>query len=323
MTPADSGPPDTPPDETFSLSAAATEFYERFPHFEGKMTFVDVSTGDIINSDPQKGDEFVELFHSDAGKERLQPIVAQCQKARTSYSWQDGAGNYAVFIYTGDDRPRFFGDAVSPARELQFIFDHEVGHAVVPEGSSDDRLTAENAADAYALICDLQRHGGDAALAEAALLFRTSFALFNKSGLINFSAPTIETIIGMRSEVITDDMTPEKTVALAGSLATARTMGVDAAKQFADSLEKLRGQPSLGALANIVLETPLPDTFKWTSTVLKAVLERKGFLPNTTTEAFNAAARDLPPQILLREKEFAAGVFEKRVPKAPPPAPGP
>jgi hypothetical protein len=288
--------------DSFDLHAAAAEFYDQFPAFAGRVTFVDVASGQIINSDPAKGQKFIDFFSTPEGKEEILPIIQGCVSGKCCHTQFANDGDAAIFMYLRDDRQRYFGDAVSARRELQFVFDHETGHVVVPEGSADDRLTAENAADAFALLRDMAR-GGDDTLAKAALLFRTGFALLVKSGIVNFSSPMIEDFIQDRGRLAEEGLTPARMVTLAADFANRDTMDAQRVEALQQSLEKLYRHRSLATLKDIALTTPLPDTFKWTSTILKAVLDRRIGMPGSTAEAFDDAVRDLP-RLEKREAEL-------------------
>ncbi|HYD18700.1 MAG TPA: hypothetical protein VEF76_09490 [Patescibacteria group bacterium] len=310
----------------FIFENAVAEFYEAYPERLGNVFFVDVSTGNIAHPDEKVVGELIELIGSEQGKEVLQPIIAHCRKQKTSYCQVDEQGNSIIFIYTGDDRPRFFDGAVTPAQELQFIFDHETGHALVPEGGSRDRLVAENAADAFALIRNLQRNGPDPELAEQLMLFRTRHALYNTSGMINFSGPTVEKVNDAQPRLAAAGVNPQQAISLAGAFAAHYTPNNGEAQHLFESFEKLHGQTPLGELTNIVLTTPFPDTFKWTSTVLKAILEKKIAPPDGLAEEFNEdAAKTLPPKIAARAAALADYDFigevlrDKPMPKGTPP----
>ena len=82
--------------------------------------------------------------------------------------------------------------------------------------------------------------------------------------------------------------------------------------------DAVRRHPDLATLTGVALETPLPETFKWTATVLKAFLSRQIYLEGQREEDFNAAAARLSTELAAREKEFAAK--PKPVPAAPLPA---
>lgn len=293
-----------PQDDAFDLAEAAAEFYDRFPAYAGRVSFVDVTSGAIINSDPAKVQELIGTFSTEEGRQFLGPIIGHCRKTRTPYTQFAEDGDAIIFMYTKDDGPRYFSDAIPKGRAMRFVFDHETGHVVVPEGSSDIRLKAENAADAFALLCDLERHG-DLDLAEEALLFRTSYALFNAKGMINFSSPMIEKFIADHDTLAKEKLTADKIVSLSGEFANHDTMPEDKAVTLMQSLEGLRRLPSLDTLTHITLETPLPDTFKWTSTILKSILSGHGSIPGTTAEAFNQACREVPPKMKQREMQFS------------------
>ncbi|MDE1152939.1 MAG: hypothetical protein PW788_10420 [Micavibrio sp.] len=298
---------DTRQPAAFDFTSAVEAFYDKFPDHTGKTFFVDVSTGNIAHPDPGVVDELVHLItKTEDGAKQLQPIIAKCRDQKTSYCQQDGNGNSIIFIYTADDRPRFLGGSVTPAQELQFIFDHEVGHAVVPEGGSDVRLVAENAADAYAVLCDLQRNGPESRLLESVLLFRTGYALYHPAGMINFSGPTLEQIAAQREELAKTPAAVAETLATAGRLAREHTLSHKDAYALFESFEPMHNYKPVGALAQVVLTTPLPDTFKWAGTVLKAILERKLDAPEGLSEEFSdAAARILLPKVAARERELA------------------
>ncbi len=288
--------------DSFDLQAAASEFYDSFPDFAGRVTFVEVASGQIINSDPAKLQEFVDMFNTPEGKEEIMPIIAGCISGKCCHTQFTNDDDAVIFMYLQDDRQRYFGN-LPVRRELQFVFDHETGHVVVPEGSASNRLTAENAADAFALLRDMGR-GGDDTLAKSALLFRAGYAFLVKSGIVNFSSPLIEDFIGERGRLAEEGLTPPRMVTLAADFAQRDTMDAQRVEALQKGLQKFYEQPSLATLKDIALTTPLPDTFKWTSTILKAVLDRRISMPGSTAETFNDAVRDMP-RLQEREEEFS------------------
>jgi hypothetical protein len=306
------------PEPGFDLPSEVSAFAEAFPKLFEHVTFVDVDSAQILCADANKHAAALARFRAEGPEgQAFRNEYLASREFKTSRAWSDGQGEHFVFVYANEDQPRFLGPSVPFARYMRFVLNHELGHILVPEGGSDNRLLAETAADAYALALDFARYR-DTSLAEAALLFRTTWALFNEQGILNFSSPAIENMLENGEKIVAEAADPAAAVALAGKVARDHALPVPEAMRLHESLAAVRAHPDLATLTGVALETPMAETFKWTATVLKAVLSRQISLQGQREEDFNAAAAKLPAELAVREHEFAAQ--PKVVQQAPLPA---
>jgi hypothetical protein len=256
----------------FDFEDAVSEAYAQNPGLESSVYFVDIAQGQVAHPNPETLKEILEFIStSDTGKKFIQPQIQECQKNKTSYCHFGDESSF-VYIYTGEDRARFFSPRVSSAHEMTFIFDHEFAHAHIKSGGSDNRFLAENTADAYALIRHIQRFGSDTALAGELIAMRAQDTIFRANGILNFSCRAVEYVLTNPDKIDYAQLTPEKTAALAETIALEYTPDAPLLKRLHGAFTPLHGNASAESLAKISLKTKDADVLKWSATVLKALL---------------------------------------------------
>lgn len=260
-----------PPAETFSFTDAVAEAYETYPEIKDKVFFMDPASGDIPHPDPAVVQELIDFFtKTEAGRDVMQPIIANCQKHKSSYCHPNDPGGGFVFVYSGADAQRFAG-AHSHKTELQFIFDHELAHAIVPDGRSDNPFLAESIADAFATLRHLQRHKGDTAFIEDMMLARATGMAFRKNGILNFSSPVLEKILEDAKTVPFEKFSHTETVSYVTAMAQQYTPDGPALRRLHESFAALKDQPQLQDLKNIIATTADAQVLTWGKRILQAL----------------------------------------------------
>lgn len=262
--------------EKFSFTDAVAEAYEIYPELTEKVFFIDPATGNIPHPDPEVVQELIDLFtKTEPGRDVLQPIIANCQKNKSSYCHPNGPGGGFVFVYSGDDALRLTGgekhNGHSHKTELQFVFDHELAHAIVPDGRSDNTFLAEGIADAFASLRHLQRNKGDTGFLEDMMLARAADTAFRENGILNFSSPVMEKILEDAKTVNFEKFSHAETVSYVTATAQQYTPDGAALRGLHDSFAALKKYPQLKELKNIVATATDANALKWGKRVLKAL----------------------------------------------------
>lgn len=258
--------------ERFDFKDAVAEAYTQNPGLGGSVFFVDIGQGQVAHPNSEMLQKILQFIStSETGKKYIQPQIQECQKHKVSYCHYRDAGSF-VYIYTGEDRVRFFSPRVSDAQEMAFIFDHEFAHAHIKSGSSDNRFLAENTADVYALTRHIQRFGSGTALAEEIIAVRARDTVFHANGIFNFSCQALDYILTNPDKIDYAKLTPENTSALAETVAQEYTPDGPLLRRLHGAFTPLHGNASAESLAKISLETKDAEVLKWSATVLKALL---------------------------------------------------
>ena len=279
------------PAALFNFNEAVADFYDAQPDAQDKVFFIDPATGTVAHPDPAVMQELVDFVsQSDAGREHMQPIIADCAKHKTSYCKPNGPGGGFVFVYSGADALRFT-TRHSHATEMQFIFDHETAHAIIEDGRSDNRFLAESVADAYATVRHLQRTGGDTAFIEDMMLSRATDTLFRENGILNFSCPVIEKILDDAKHVPFEKFSHTETVSYVTTMAQQYTPDGAALRSLHENMKALKGQAKLSDLQKIVATTTDANALVWGKRVMSALATQRVPKPSNLRRAFKKATR--------------------------------
>lgn len=277
------------PASLFNFNEAVADFYTAHPNLKDKVFFIDPAAGAVAHPDQAVMQELVDFItRSDAGKEHLQPIIADCAKHKTSYCKPNGPGGGFVFVYSGADAMRFTKQH-SHAVEMQFIFDHETAHAIIEEGRSDNRFLAESIADAYATLRHLQRTGGDTRFIEDMMLTRAADTVFRKNGILNFSCPVIEKILEDAKSVPFEQFSHAETVSYVTAMAQQYTPDGPALRSLHENLAALKDRPRLSDLQKVVATTTDAHALRWGRKVMSALLTERIPRPENLRTAFKRA----------------------------------
>lgn len=287
----------------FDFNEAVADFYTVHPDLKDKVFFIDPAAGSVAHPDPAIMQELVDFISkTDAGKEHMQPIIANCAKNKTSYCHPNGPGGGFVFVYSGADAQRFTKQH-SHATELQFIFDHETAHAIVEDGRSDNRFLAESIADAYAAVRHLQRSGGDTQFIEDMMLARATDTVFRENGILNFSCPVIEKILEDAKTVPFEKFSPAETVSYVTAIAQQHTPDGPALRSLHENLAALKDRPTLSGLQNVVATTTDAHVLVWGRKVMQALAQNRVPKPANLRTAFkNAKTRPPTPPAYAKRR---------------------
>ncbi|TVQ85676.1 MAG: hypothetical protein EA357_00235 [Micavibrio sp.] len=262
--------------ETFSFIDAVSEAYETYPELVKKVFFIDPATDNIPHPDPAVVQELIDFVtKTKPGRDVIQPIIAECKKNKSSYCHTNGPGGGFVFVYSGEDALRLTGgenhNGHSHKTELQFVFDHELAHAIVPEARSDNLFLAESVADAFAALRHLQRNKGDTGFIEDMMLARAAGTAFRKNGILNFSSPVLEKILEDAKTVNFEKFSHAETVSYVTATAQQYTPDGATLGKLYKSFAALKEQPQLKDLQNIVATTGDANALKWGKRILQAL----------------------------------------------------
>lgn len=267
----------------FDFEAAVAEAYTQNPALADSVYFIDISKGQMAHPDKaMMADVLAFISNSDAGRQFIQPKIDECRRHKTSYCHGGGGGSSFVYLYTGEDRLRFFSGKVSAAEEMLFIFDHEFAHAHIPAAQSDNRFLAETAADSYALIRHIQRFGQGSALAREVVGFRAHDTAFRAQGILNFSCPALEYILKNPKKIDYAALTPAQTSALAADIALGLLPEEKTLRALHQAFSPVHNGAGIAALRDIAVTSKDADVLKWSATALKAALAKAPSAPSKT-----------------------------------------
>jgi hypothetical protein len=288
------------PAPQFDFETVVDETYTRLPELRDKVFFIDVSQGKIAHPDPDVVKELIDLFqNSDAGHEHLQPRIRSLLETKTSYCQINGPGGGFVMLYTTDDRRSFTTTGESVDRkdqEMFFIFDHELAHAIIPEGRSDNRFTAETAADAYAAVRHFQRFGRDSGLIDEMRDTRTQNTFFEEGGIFNFSSPALTRIIEDAKTVPFEKFSEAETVAYVSAVAQQHSPDGQTLRSLYDAYAAIKEQPSLARLKNVVAKSEDAAVLTWGRVALEAFRKQETAKQEKQTELHRNHRRRISAQ---------------------------
>lgn len=273
----------------FDYALEVGQVWRDFPETKDSVFFVDLCAG--ISSKGMVSD-LVYPRYPERKKVILQWVNNQDDILSTIAKYQTKVKNSCyiprennkrgfVLLYTQKLSSSFLEETSQLGQETAFVFDHELGHAIIPGGAGRDRLLRECIADAYAMIRHFQRYGADSPVIERIVESRALPYIFEKSGWGNFTSPVTAQILARRYDIQWDSLTPEETKQLAQRFAHEYVMPAERLKALDLAFKKVRKAFKGGfsaqfqELAEEVLSTGSPDVFKWGVMVLKIALDSR------------------------------------------------
>jgi|GEM_PF-1886167 len=313
------------PARAFDFEAAVDEAYTRQPELRDKVFFIDISAGKIAHPDPDVVQELIDLFqNSDAGRKHLQPRIQSLRQSKTSYCHINGPGGGFVMLYAADDRRSFTPTGQSADKkdqEMFFIFDHELAHAIIPEGSSDNRFLAETAADAYAAVRHFQRFGRDSQMIAEMRDARAQNTFFEDGGIFNFSSPVLTRIIEDAKSVPFEKFSDAETTAYVSGMAQQHAPDGPTLRSLYDAYAVIKEQPSLAQLKNVVARTEDTAVLHWGRIALDAFRRQETEKPQSKTEQHRSLRRKISAQFNTAQtrKPLRSGQTQTKRPVRRPP----
>ncbi|MCE9508225.1 MAG: hypothetical protein K8R48_07960 [Alphaproteobacteria bacterium] len=293
----------------FDYAREVRQVWRDFPETRDKLFFLDLCAAEmLVYPDLPKRKKAVRKWMND--NKNLQSAAENFRTVEKSSCYMSWMGT--VLLYTQKHKYSFLDKAAPKAQETMFVFDHELGHALIPNALyNDGRNKAECIADAYGVIRHLQRYGADSAVIDVLVQQRALQFIFRRDRASHLTSPVTEQILARRHEIAWDSLTPAETQQLAWRFAmeyAVQPILLDSIdkdfKKFQgklDNIEKGDVAP-LQELAAKVLTTSSPDVFKYGAMALKFCLD--GQLANVVLSG--EYWDNLRQQLAEKQKIFAA-----------------
>lgn len=272
----------------FDYEREVAQAWRDFPEAKNKVFFFDASAGAkfIYPADEVEKAEALQLF-------RLQNVQGDIDAAyrthgRNSFCQPWNKGTRLICLYTEKHQHDLVDRAAPVAQELALVFDHELGHALIPDGIglAAGRNRHECIADAYAVIRHFQRYGADSPVIDAIVANRSFDLVFRgwAYGRDHFTSPVTEKILAQRHEIPWDNLTPQETADMTRKFVLENEMDSEALrildKDFgplhykAKDIENGDVTP-IQALAEKVLTTDSSDVFKYGAKALQLCIDQQ------------------------------------------------
>jgi hypothetical protein len=289
----------------FDYAREVEQVWRDFPETKNTVFFLDISKDELVYpGEQERKEKLIEWINN---RSDLQSGIKEYNGVKGS-CYQPYKGFGFVLLYTKENRYTF----TDRAQEILRIFDHELGHAIIPNAHyKDGKNKAECIADAYSVIRHLQRFGADSTFIDRLVQNRAFHFVFRKGRSTHFTSPVTEQILARRHDIAWDHLTPQETTKLARRFALEYAMhpflldSIDASfKEFQGKIDDIQkgDASSLQKLAKEVLSTNGPNFFKYGAMALKFCLD--GQIPslNLTGEYWDNMRR----QLAEKQKTFDA-----------------
>ncbi len=230
--------------QVFDYAAAVAQAWRDFPDSKDKVIFLDLCkpVGQML------------VYPAEGGREEMRkkvdghgflPRLIEEYVAKQGFCCMPGThGERYLLIYTQQQQGLdLLGKTATPAQELAFAFDHELGHAVIPDGASygSNDYIPECIADAYAVIRHFQRFGADSNALDALAAARAYYMIFKKERWDHFTSPVIAELLERRYEIDWNALSPQETAQLAHDFAFKYAMERHTLLDLQDSFDRYQG----------------------------------------------------------------------------------
>jgi len=273
------------PRDRFDYDAAVAEAYDMFPHLRQKLYFYDLGEGRWVHPDPTAHQTLDDKFKKHpAALTYISDCIDKFTADKNSCALGGGNGDRFILLYTSPDKLRMLGRHSSLAEDIQFVFDHELGHVVSPNGARNiaSMTRHECVADIYSALRHYQRYGLESDAVERLMLVRAQriVSLAGKRHREHFTGDALEKLLEEKDKIQIMGLSGAETAELAGKLGTAFTppdlhvadlsISFD---QFQTGLARDRGEKPLRDLAQQLLLTGEATTFKWGARALLSYMD--------------------------------------------------
>ncbi len=270
----------------FDFDAEVARVWRDFPQVKNKVIFFDAChDARLVYPETGAEREVIEKFVKSFDAKHIMKSAFDRWGEKNSFCQPLGAGMRLLYILM-EKHPY---DKISPrapqAQETAFVFDHELGHAIIP-GADVPTNRSECFADAYATIRHLQRFGADSPTIGHVVNNRSFDLVFREDwyGRSHFTSAVTEKILARRHKIDWNKLSPQRTADLARKFALEYEMASDALtmleKDFqplhkkAESIAKGDTTP-LKELAEKVLSTESSDVFKYGANALALYVDQR------------------------------------------------
>jgi hypothetical protein len=272
----------------FDYAREVAQVWRDFPGTREKLMFIEATAGaKLIHPDRFAGKEIAEQFVQENNLALYVERIFVSEGMRNSFCKPLRDGRKILFLVTEKHVHDMVDHAAPLAQETIFVFDHEVGHAIVPGGTHNDATAngAECAADAYATIRHLQRFDADSPTIDALVANRSFDFVFRESwyGKDHFSSPVVEKILEQRYDIDWNSLTPAETVRMARKFVLEYEMDTAALQMLENDFRPLHAQAKnieygsaapIMELAEKILATDSSDVFKYGGAALQLCLDK-------------------------------------------------
>ncbi len=276
-----------PQEETFDFEREVLQVWRDFPQVKDKVFFLDASNdARLVYPEESAGRAAAEaLLHERDAVQRMKNTFASWGM-KNSYCQPIGEGRRLLYVL----REKHPFDKISPrapqAQETAFVFDHELGHAIIPHGIGISANLSECVADAYATIRHFQRYGADSPHIAHIVNNRAFDFIFRDRdyGFSHFTSSVTEKILSRRHEIDWKALTPQETLELAEKFALGHAMKIIPLSALQSDFYAVRmsgqpvaqgNKPPLKKLAEKVLSTDSADVFKYGSAALALYVDKE------------------------------------------------
>lgn len=233
-------------DEAFDFDKEVARAWRDFPEARGRIIFIDAGNdARLIYPDGFEGREEAARTVEKYNAKRIMERGFAAFNMKNSFCKWIGERKF-LFLLT-EKHPHDMLDHTAPvAMETTFVFDHELGHAVIKGGTYRDATHnhGEATADAYATIRHFQRYGADSPYIDALVANRAFDLVFRQAGYgdDHFTSPVIEKILEQRYSVDWNSLTPQETAEMARTFVYENELSVAARTALDKSFRPLHEQ---------------------------------------------------------------------------------
>jgi len=214
----------------FNLMDAIRAFYADAMDRQAHVLFLDLDRRSLIHPDPAFRARILAEHGMPAA---LTTCLNTAQERGQSLCTRLSDGRHVITINS-----KSLGGIFPPF----FVFDHEIGHAVIADGTGPTVLS-ESIADAFAVLRHFQRFGTHSHLLDGLASLRACGMAMGD--VLHFTSPVVARIIALKNEIDIERLTFAETADLARALA--RTWTADKGMQIYYQ-EGLKGVSSNGRL---------------------------------------------------------------------------
>jgi len=266
-------PDAAPPSARFDFNKAARKAMKDHPELRGNTLFIDAANTDF--AEIKKA-----LLEKDVDEEDIKDLaktVRDAKRLKTAFHQEYDWGRKKplhVIIFHPDKHPVFGKE--HGERDDAGTFDHETGHALSPHATG---TLAENTADAYAALRNIQRFGGDTADLDYAGWKRA--AIFILSGVTShLTTLTLDKIVCDAATADFISLTPAETLRIAEEYAKLNTPSEERLKKLKEDFSGLKGLALEDTFRKVAAATLAAkedsDTFYVGARVLQGALQKGG-----------------------------------------------
>ncbi len=229
-----------------------------FPQLQGRFVFINAPENTTV-TDVDKRMLGVSDYQLD---DIVDKVKYEAEKAGSSMATKLGRDSLDVLVYTPLPFKMFTGKDQTPEMEAMAVFDHELGHLVVPGGYfSQDPTLRETAADTFAVLRHIQRYGEESKAIEKAG-WRRAFDFVISGDAGHFTMLTLDEVTKIKDKLDIKNMSPQQTADLASRLALEHTPHADVTNSIAYEFEAVRQtmrrtrniEMAMKTLADIILD---------------------------------------------------------------------